>query len=104
MYKCRFTLSDDTEEFEGYTDGSTWNKWDNVAMTREQVEKFLDTTPYDYRFVPTKQEDGKVLWTQLIVYWDSGLSTYPSSPIPLDDNKTILEGWFIDDLEFMVVE
>lgn len=25
MYKSKFTLSDDTEEFEGYTDSSLWN-------------------------------------------------------------------------------
>ncbi len=33
MYKSKFTLSDDTEEFEGYTDGSLWNGWqiDTVA-------------------------------------------------------------------------
>jgi len=103
MYKSKFTLSDDKEEFEGYTDGSLWNGWANVCFTKEQVKAFLEATPHDYRFADTKQENGKVLWTQLFIYWDNGVESYPSSPIPTDDGQ-ILEGWFLDGLEFMEVE
>ena len=51
MYKSKFTFSDGDEEFEGYTNGSTWNKWANVCFTKNQVKELMDTIPYNYRFV-----------------------------------------------------
>jgi hypothetical protein len=103
MYKSKFTLSDGLEEFEGYTDGSLWNGWSNVCFTKEQVEAFLNTTPYDYRFADTVQENGEKLWTTLYIYWDNGVDSYPSTPLPTDDGD-ILEGFFLDGLEFMEAE
>ena len=100
MYKSKFTLSDDVEEFEGYTDGSLWNGWANVCFTRNQVKEFLDTTPYDYRFIEgdmVKNTDA-----QLIIYWEDGEEQFPSSPLPTD-NGDILEGFFLEGLEFMEV-
>ncbi len=99
MYKSKFTLSDDHEEFEGYTDGSLWNGWANVCFTREQVIEFMKTTPYDFRFEQTQFPipDG------LTIYWDDVEEFYPSTPLPTDDGD-ILEGYFLDGLEFMEVE
>ena len=98
MYKSKFTLSDDTEEFEGYTDGSLWNGWANVCFTKEQVIEFLKTTPYDFRFDVDKSEGVPVL----IIDWNGG-EIYFSSPLPTDDGD-ILEGFFLDGLEFMEVD
>ena len=50
MKLSKFTLSDNNEVFEGYTDGSLWNGWANVCFTRDQIRKFFDATPYDYKF------------------------------------------------------
>jgi len=98
MYKSKFTLSDDTEEFEGYTDGSLWNGWANVCFTREQVIDFLDGLPYEWRFV-----EGNLAGSpQLVIYWDEMGEFYPSTPLPTDDGH-ILVGYFLDGLEFMEV-
>jgi hypothetical protein len=35
---CKFTF-DDTPEFDGFSHGSKWNGFDNVAVTKEQLEK-----------------------------------------------------------------
>ena len=37
---CRFTF-DDSPEFEGFAHGSTWNGFDNVAVTREVLEQIV---------------------------------------------------------------
>lgn len=98
MYKSKFTLSDDHEEFEGYTDGSLWNGWANVCFTKTQVKKLLDTWPYDYRFF------GRGINEKLIVYIDSsGNETFHSTPLPTDDGR-IKRGFFLDGFEFMEVE
>ena len=100
MYKSKFTLSDDTEEFEGYTDGSLWNGWANVCFTKEQVIEFLKTTPYDFQF---KNEDSEYYDTTLVIFWDDGEEYFPSTTLPTDDGD-ILEGYFLDGLEFMEAE
>lgn len=95
MKLSRFTLSDDLKEFEGYTDGSLWNGWANVCFTKEQVIEFMKTTPYDYCFYGEGQN--------LIIYWDDENEVIESSPLPTDDGD-ILEGYFLDSIEFMEVE
>lgn len=95
MYKSKFTFSDGDEEFEGYTNGSTWNKWANVCFTKNQVKELLDTLPYNYRFVEGKE-------TILLIYWEDGVRRYPSSPLPTDDGE-VFEGFFLDELEFVEV-
>ena len=37
MPACKFTF-DDSPVFEGFAHGSTWNGFDNVAVTRETLE------------------------------------------------------------------
>ena len=96
MRKSKFTLSNGKEEFEGYTDGGLWNGWANVCLTQEQIKEFLDISPYDYRFIEDKQ-------SSLVVFWADVIRTYPSSPLPTDDGD-ILEGYFLDGLEFIEVE
>jgi hypothetical protein len=93
MYKSKFTLSDDTEEFEGYTDGSLWNGWANVLFTKEQMEAFLNSTPYDYHFT----ELG------VVVHWDDKEELFYSSPIPTDSGDILL-GYALDGYEFMEQE
>jgi len=97
MHKSKFTLSDNEEEFEGYTDGSLWNGWANVCFTKEQVIEFLRTTPYDFGFF------GGEVGDNLVIYWDDNDETFPSTPLPLD-NGDIIEGYFLDGMEFMEVE
>jgi hypothetical protein len=97
MRLSKFTLSDDDEEFEGYTDGTLWNGWISVCFTPEQVIDFMKTTPYDYRFEHGNRND-----YGLVIYWDDGEEYIPCTPLPTDDGD-ILEGFFIE-LEFMEVE
>jgi hypothetical protein len=98
MYKSKFTLSDDKEEFEGYTDGSLWDGWANVCLSREQIEEFLKSLPYDFKF----SENGGI--PQVTIWWDiNEPETTKSIPLPLD-NGDIIEGYFLDGLEFMEVE
>lgn len=96
MYLCRFTMSDDREEFEGYTDGSLWNGWANICLTKEQAIKFLQSTPYDFRF-EEKEDGAHLLW----IYWENEVDHFYSSPLPVDGHG-IEEGWFLDGLEFMI--
>jgi hypothetical protein len=97
MYKSKFTLSDNEEDFEGYTDGLLWNGWANVCFSREQIEEFLKSLPYDFKF----SEKGGI--PQVTIWWDKNESeTTQSSPLPLD-NGDIIEGYFLDGLEFMEV-
>ena len=98
MKLSKFTLSDDTEQFEGYTDGTNWGKWANVCFSREQLIEFLGSTPYDFRF----DNDGEV--PIVLVYWEKNENPelIQSTPLPTD-NGEILEGYFLD-LEFMEVE
>ena len=99
MRLSKFTLSDDNEEFEGYTDGTLWNGWISVCFTKEQASNLLNSTPYNYRFIKSKNENRDTI---LIVYWDDGEEYIPCSLLPTDDGD-ILEGFFIE-LEFVEVE
>lgn len=102
MFKSRFTLSDDTEEFEGYTDGSLWNGWANVVFTREQVSKWLDSTPYDYRFLEAGTPQNTRPYPVLVIYFEDQ-ETIESTPLPTDDGQ-ILEGYSLNGYEFMEAE
>lgn len=96
MYKCDFTLSDDSEVFEGYTDGSLWNGWTSIFLTKGQAKKFFRSTPYDYRFIGRKNKE------RFIVYMEQE-EIFFSSPIPLE-NGEILRGFAIEGWEFMEVK
>ncbi len=64
MYKSKFTLSDDHEEFEGYTDGSLWNGWANVCFSREQLIEMMKSMPYDFKF----SSNGGI--PQVTIWWE----------------------------------
>jgi hypothetical protein len=40
LHACRFTF-DDSPEFEGFSDGSTWNGFDNVWVTPETRNRIV---------------------------------------------------------------
>jgi Helix-turn-helix domain len=45
MRRVRFTLADDSAEYEGWTDGSRWNGWLNVSVStdvRDQIVSDLE--------------------------------------------------------------
>lgn len=105
MYKSKFTLSDDTEEFEGYTDGSLWNGWANVCFTKEQVTKFLESAPYEYKFFGANEGCNELPYPVLDIYNFSGVEPHiiHSSPIYLEETANFITAYFLD-LEFMEVE
>lgn len=102
MYKSLFTLSDNTEQFEGYTDGSLWNGWSNVLFTREQISAYLDSTPYDYRFCEANTPLNDRDYPILIIYFEDE-EIIESSPIPTNDGQ-ILEGYPMNGFEWMEVK
>jgi len=100
MHRSKFTLSDDTEEFEGYTDDSLWHGWANVCFTKEQVIEFLKSTPYDFTFGTNKLTQTETL----NIYWTlEEAEQFLSTPLPTDDGE-VLVGYFLEELEFMEVE
>lgn len=89
MYKALASIDGDTAEdnvIECYTDGTLWNGWTSVCMTREQVSEWLNASPYDYRF----DDDGT-----LLIAYDDRTEKIESTPLPTDDGQ-ILEGYFLD--------
>lgn len=94
----KVVLSDDTEVFEGYTDSSLWNGWANVCFSREQLIEMMKSMPYDFKF----SSNGGI--PQVTIWWEKDEpETTQSTPLPLDDGS-IVEGYFLDGLEFMEVE
>ena len=59
------------EIFEGYTDGTTWNGWACVVFTREQMEKWCKSMPYDHRFVPMHEYGNPKETTHVILYFET---------------------------------
>jgi hypothetical protein len=100
MYKSKFTFSDGTEEFEGYTDGTLWNGWANVFFTREQLVEVM--SPYDVKFLDAHTPLNKRDYPVAIVYFEDE-EVLESTPICLETGE-ILEGYSTNGLEFMEVE
>jgi hypothetical protein len=40
MTPCKFTFDDD-KVFDGFSHGSTWNGFDNIAVTKETLEQII---------------------------------------------------------------
>jgi hypothetical protein len=98
MKLSKFTFSDGNEVFEGYTDGTLWNGWANVCFSREQLNELLRSLPYDFKF----SSNGGI--PQVTIWWEKGeAETTQSTALPLD-NGYIIEGYFMDGLEFMEIE
>lgn len=103
MKLSKFTLSDGEEVFEAYTDGTLWDGWANACFTREQVRKFFETTPYDFKFLEVGNPLNGENYPLLVVYWDDHEEVYLSTPLPTDDGD-ILEGYSLDGLEWIEVK
>jgi hypothetical protein len=59
MQPCKFTF-DDSPEFDGFAHGSTWNGFDNVAVTpaelRRIVQWFAETCPDDTEIAASNRD------------------------------------------------
>jgi hypothetical protein len=106
MHISRFCIDGNEKEentFEGYTDGTLWNGWANVCFTRQQVSAWLDSTPYDYRFLEPKTVLNRRDYPVLLVYFHDREEMIESSPLPTDDGE-ILEGYFMESYCFVEIE
>jgi len=98
MHKTRVTLSDDNEKFNAYTNGELWNGWAQVYMTKKQVTKWLDSTPYNYEFISNPRG-----YTHLIIYWDNQSDTYESDLVMLPNGKSV-EMFALEGLEWTTIK
>jgi hypothetical protein len=106
MYKSKFIIDDDQSEeniMEGYTDGTLWNGWANVCFTREQVSRWLDASPYDYRFLEAKTTLNKRDYPALLIYFDDREETIESTSFQTDSGET-LEGYFMEGYCFVEID
>lgn len=74
-------------DVECYSDGTKWNGWDNVALTRKGITEWLDSSPYDYRFI---SHNGV---PSVIIYFENE-ETIESSP--LWNGEEFVEVYFMD--------
>lgn len=101
MEKKLFTLSDGEEQYEGYTDGTLWNGWSNVFFTRDQLQVFVNSTPYDLRFFEANTKENDRDHPVAIIYFEDE-ELIESSPIAV--NGEYVEGYSLNGFEFMEVE
>lgn len=102
MFKLtKFTTDDDYQIHEGYSDGSTWNGWYNVALTRAQVAAWLDSSPYDYKFLEANSTLNNRDYPVLIIYMEDE-DIIESSPVPTEEG--IIEAYFMEGYCFMKLE
>lgn len=99
MQKIRVSIdgktNEETESFEGYTDNTLPTP--GIALTKGEVTKFLDSSPYDYRFI----KDGSISF--LRVFRGERYEDIPSTPVPTDEGK-IIEGYFLDGFGLAEIE
>jgi hypothetical protein len=86
---------EDTEIFEGYSDNSL--PAPHIALVKDEVIKFLDSTPYDYRFI----KQGGVPF--LRVYRGERYEDIPAIPV-LTDEGDIYEGYFLNGFDLAEIE
>jgi hypothetical protein len=84
-----------TDIFEAYTDDSLPRP--SFAFTREETIKFLDSSPYDYRFM----KRGRLPYLRL--YRGQRYEDIPSTPIPTSEGD-IFEGYFLDGFDVAEIE
>jgi len=99
MRKIRVSIDgktgEDTEVFEGYIDDILPSP--GIALLKEEVIKFFDSSPYNYRFV----KDRNIPY--LRVYRRERYEDIPSTPIPADDG-VVYEGYFLDGYDLAEIE
>ena len=86
---------EDTEVFEGYADGTLPTP--GIALIKEEAIKFLDSSPYDYRFV---KHGGNSF---LRVYRGERYEDILATPITTDDGN-VFEGYFLDGFDLAEIE
>ena len=96
--KCKFMFSDSEEIYEGCSDGTAWNGWANIFMSKEQVKDFLDCLPYDYKFY----NKGEII-PSIVIYGlgNDGQENVESSPIWTGEE--FIEAYALNGYEFMIV-
>jgi hypothetical protein len=99
MEKIRVSIDggvdEDTEIFEGYTDNILPSP--SIALAKKEVIRFLDSSPYDYRFL----KHGGIPF--LRVYKGERYEDVPSTSVPTDDGE-VQEGYFMDGLGLVEIE
>jgi hypothetical protein len=99
MQKINVSIDGKTDEeseiFEGYTDNILPTP--AMALTKDEVIKFLDTSPYDYRFM--KQGGNPILR----VFRGERYEDIKSSPIPTDEGD-FFEGYFLNGFNLAEIE
>lgn len=95
MYISKFRIDGEEDLFEGYTDGTLWNGWANVCFTREQVSKWLDSLPFDYRILDAKTVLNKRDYPILLIYFDDREEIVESTSFQTDSGE-IIEGYFME--------
>jgi hypothetical protein len=98
MQKVRVSIDgktdEDAEVFEGYINDTLPTP--DIALIKEEVIRFLDSSPYDYRFV----KHGSIPF--LRVYRGERYEDIPSTPIPTDNGERdgyLLEGFDLAEIE-----
>jgi len=74
-----FTLEGIEENFEGWTDGLTWNGWARPCITREVAERILQASGYRWSYEPS--EDALIVTTSP----DAEPEHFPAETIELGD-------------------
>jgi len=88
-------LNEDTEIYEAYTDDRL--SVSSIALIKEEAVKFLDSSPYDYRFM----EQGGAPF--LRVYRGERFEDIPLTPISADDGE-IFEGYYLEGFDLVEIE
>jgi len=81
-------------DVECYTNGTTWNGWDNIALTKAGIMEWLDSSPYDYRFITNKDGNESIL-----IYFEDE-EIIDSSPLWVKDHFETV--YFMDSYCFVV--
>lgn len=84
---------DHNPDVECYYDNTTWNGWDNVALTRNGIAEWLDSSPYDYRFIVKNRNPA------VVIYFEDEITIESS---PLWNGQEFEEVYFIDDYCFVI--
>lgn len=102
MKKTTVISSDDYEEFECYTDGGYWNGWASVYFTREQLSAWLESTPYDYRFLAPHEAWNKSSDPKVIIYFEHEDTI--AAIEARDENDLIITVYPMEGFQFMYAD
>lgn len=92
--------SEELQTVEAYTDGSDWNGWANVALTRKGLTDWLNASPYDYRFFEQNENPA------VRIYMPNKEEVIESSPllVPTDGGLDLVEVYFMEGFCFLIME